>query len=70
VQDIAQAVALADELGLAPVVRFTGAASIATLASPLTLHDSPVRYHRAPPALGADDDEVRAWLAGEAGEPP
>jgi crotonobetainyl-CoA:carnitine CoA-transferase CaiB-like acyl-CoA transferase len=75
VQDIAQAVALADALGLAPVVRFAtadgaGDGGIATLASPLTLHDSPVRYHRAPPALGADDDEVRAWLAGEPGELP
>lgn len=72
VQSIGQAIALAEELGLAPVVRSgesaaAGAPPIATLASPLTLHGTPVRYERPPPALDADGEQVRAWLAGSGG---
>ena len=63
VNDIAQAIALATMLGLDPVVRLRAAeAEIATIASPLLLHRTPVRYHRAPPTLGADTDEVKSWL--------
>ena len=63
VNDIAQAIALATRLGLDPVVRLRAAeAEIATIASPLLLHRTPVRYHRAPPTLGADTDEVKSWL--------
>jgi len=36
--------------------------SITTMASPLRFSGSPVRYDRAPPQLGADSAEVRAWL--------
>jgi crotonobetainyl-CoA:carnitine CoA-transferase CaiB-like acyl-CoA transferase len=63
VNDIGQALGLAESLGLSPIVSLpSDAGEIATLASPLTLHRTPVRYHRAPPALGADSDEVRRWL--------
>jgi crotonobetainyl-CoA:carnitine CoA-transferase CaiB-like acyl-CoA transferase len=61
VNDIAQAMALAEGLGLAPVVSFPSS-QIATLASPLTLHRTPVQYHRAPPRLGQDNADVHAWL--------
>jgi hypothetical protein len=40
-----------------------GNSGIMTLASPITLARSPVRYHRSPPELGADDPAIRAWLA-------
>ncbi len=63
VNDIAQAIALAARLGLDPVVRLRAAeGEIATIASPLLLHRTPVRYHRAPPTLGADTDDVKSWL--------
>jgi crotonobetainyl-CoA:carnitine CoA-transferase CaiB-like acyl-CoA transferase len=67
VNDIGQAVALAAELGLDPVVRHPseGEHGISTLANPISLSRSPVRYHRAPPGLGADDQAVRAWLADD-----
>lgn len=61
VNDIAQAMALAEGLGLAPIVSFPSS-EIATLASPLTLHRTPVHYHRAPPSLGEDNAAIHAWL--------
>jgi crotonobetainyl-CoA:carnitine CoA-transferase CaiB-like acyl-CoA transferase len=66
VNDLAAAVELARNLGLDPVAKFPDAADgigIATLASPLRLAASPIQYHRAPPELGQDSEEVRAWLA-------
>jgi crotonobetainyl-CoA:carnitine CoA-transferase CaiB-like acyl-CoA transferase len=60
VNDLAGAIDLATRLGLDPVARLDG---IATLASPLRLSDTPVRYDRPPPALGADSAEIRRWLA-------
>jgi crotonobetainyl-CoA:carnitine CoA-transferase CaiB-like acyl-CoA transferase len=71
VNSVEETVALAGRLGLAPVVRLpTGTGDIAVMASPLTLHRSPVRYHRAPPELGADNDEVKAWLVADDGRLP
>ena len=67
VNDIGQAIDLAARLGLNPVVSLAGdAGPIATVANPISLSRSGVRYHRAPPPLGADDADVRAWLAGDA----
>jgi len=69
VNDIGAAIALATHLGLDPVVSFPESAQnppIATLANPLRLELTPVRYERPPPALGADSSAIRRWLAGEA----
>jgi len=65
VNDIGAAIELATRLGLDPVVHHpsSGEHDIATLANPITLTRTPVRYHGAPPALGADDSAVRAWLS-------
>ena len=65
VNDIGAAVELAARLGLNPVVQHPsgGEQAIATLANPIMLARSPVRYYRAPPELGADDTAVRAWLS-------
>jgi crotonobetainyl-CoA:carnitine CoA-transferase CaiB-like acyl-CoA transferase len=65
VNDIRAAIDLAERLSLNPVVQHPsdGERGIATLANPITLARSPVRYHHAPPALGADDSAVRAWLS-------
>jgi len=66
VNDLGEAIAFADSLDLAPVVFLPSpTGDIATLASPLTLHRTPVRYHRAPPTLGADSDAVRRWLEAD-----
>ena len=55
------AVALADRLGLAPVVTHESGAR--TVASPVVLGDTPVSYRLPPPRLGEHDAELRAWLA-------
>jgi crotonobetainyl-CoA:carnitine CoA-transferase CaiB-like acyl-CoA transferase len=69
VNDMAQAFALAERLGLDPVVRLPTAsgAEVAQVASPLRLSGTPVRYHRPPPALGADTADVLSWLAAPDG---
>jgi len=59
INDIAAAVGLADSLGLSPVV---DAGGVATIADPMTLSATPVTYRRRPPAVGADNDELLAWL--------
>ncbi|BEP12961.1 CoA transferase [Acidothermaceae bacterium B102] len=66
VNAIDEAVALAGRLGLDPVVDLAG---IASLANPVGLQRTGVRYHRAPPALGADNAEVLAWLEDDAPTP-
>jgi len=60
INDLAEAVQLAERLGLNPVVTVDG---MPTVADPLTLSATPVSYRRRPPALGADSADVRAWLA-------
>ena len=60
INDIAAAVALADSLGLAPVV---DAGGVPTMADPVTLSATPVTYRRRPPAVGGDNNELLAWLA-------
>ena len=65
VNDIAQAIEFAAELGLDPIVALARPGldrPIATLANPLRLHRTPVRYLSPPPTLGADTDELRTWL--------
>jgi len=53
-------IALAEELGLDPVVRPGGVPSV---RNPVTYSATPPAYRRPPPALDADGDEVRAWLS-------
>jgi crotonobetainyl-CoA:carnitine CoA-transferase CaiB-like acyl-CoA transferase len=60
VNDIAEAFDLAERLGLDPVCRGDGLTP--QVANPIKLSRTPPTYRRSPPALGADGDEVRAWL--------
>jgi crotonobetainyl-CoA:carnitine CoA-transferase CaiB-like acyl-CoA transferase len=60
INDVADAFALADKLGLGPVVDAGGSPSV---ADPLDLSATPARYDMAPPALGADREWLLAHLA-------
>ncbi|HET6213717.1 MAG TPA: CoA transferase [Micromonosporaceae bacterium] len=55
VNSIDEAFALAERLGLAPVVSLAGTK---TVASPIALSETPVSYRRPPPRLGQHDAEV------------
>ncbi|GAB3449469.1 CoA transferase [Phycicoccus ginsengisoli] len=57
--DVGQGMALADQLGLEPIVDVDGSAQV---ANPLRFSTTPVGYRRRPPGLGADEEEVLAWL--------
>ena len=52
-------VALADELGLQPVVTVGGVPSV---RNPITFSDTPARYELPPPGLDEHGEEIRAWL--------
>jgi crotonobetainyl-CoA:carnitine CoA-transferase CaiB-like acyl-CoA transferase len=65
VNSLDAAFALATQLGLDPAVTFPapgGGTPITTIANPLRMSGSPIRYDRPPPALGADSEQVRQWL--------
>ncbi|GAY08204.1 CaiB/BaiF CoA-transferase family protein [Pseudonocardia sp. N23] len=64
INDVAQGVALAEDLGLDPVV-WPGdpATAVPSIRNPVGYSATPPTYRRSPPALGADSAEVRAWLA-------
>jgi crotonobetainyl-CoA:carnitine CoA-transferase CaiB-like acyl-CoA transferase len=56
-------VALAERLGLRPVVQVgDGDAAIPMIRNAIDFSLTPAQYVTAPPSLGADNDEIRAWL--------
>jgi crotonobetainyl-CoA:carnitine CoA-transferase CaiB-like acyl-CoA transferase len=59
INDVAGGVALATDLGLAPVVT---AGDVPSVRNPIRLSATPVRYDLAPPALDEHGDEIREWL--------
>jgi crotonobetainyl-CoA:carnitine CoA-transferase CaiB-like acyl-CoA transferase len=68
VNDVAEAFALAQAIGLPAIVEM--AAGVRQVANPIALSETPVTYRRVPPALGADDAAVRAWLRDGGGSQP
>jgi crotonobetainyl-CoA:carnitine CoA-transferase CaiB-like acyl-CoA transferase len=57
-------VALADSLGLDPVVHVgEGAAAIPMVRNPIDFSLTPARYLSPPPSLGQDAAEIREWLS-------
>jgi crotonobetainyl-CoA:carnitine CoA-transferase CaiB-like acyl-CoA transferase len=62
INDIAEAFAFAEALGLEPVWEADG---VRAVRSPMRLSDTPASARRRPPALGEHDAELRAWLAGD-----
>jgi crotonobetainyl-CoA:carnitine CoA-transferase CaiB-like acyl-CoA transferase len=65
INDIAQAFAFAQALGLEPVWESDG---VRTVRSPIRMSDTPTEPRRRPPELGEHDDELRAWLATDSDE--
>jgi crotonobetainyl-CoA:carnitine CoA-transferase CaiB-like acyl-CoA transferase len=59
VNDVGEAFALAERLGLDPVV---AAGGVPQVANPIRLSDTPATYRLGPPALGQHTAEVRGWL--------
>ena len=64
VNDVAEAFALAQSVGLGSIVEMAEGAR--QVANPISLSQTPVVYRRVPPGLGADDEAVRAWLRDDA----
>ncbi|WBB67904.1 CoA transferase [Micromonospora sp. WMMD812] len=52
-------VALADELGLEPVVTV---GDVPGIRNPITFSDTPARYELPPPGIDEHGEEIRAWL--------
>ena len=67
INDVAQAFAYAEALGLDPVDETGG---VRTARSPLRLGATPAGVRRRPPRLGEHSDEIRAWLAAEPSNVP
>jgi crotonobetainyl-CoA:carnitine CoA-transferase CaiB-like acyl-CoA transferase len=68
INTIDQGVALADRLGLRPVVNVgEGASAVPMIRNPIDFSLTPPSYVSAPPALGADNEVVRAWLKTDTG---
>ncbi|OXS85508.1 CaiB/BaiF CoA transferase family protein [Kocuria marina] len=60
---IPEGVEYAASLGLDPVVQVgEGDEAVPLIKNPVTFSRTPVRYDKAPPALGADRTDVMAWL--------
>lgn len=71
INDIAGGVAFARQMGLDPVVEVgAGDAAIPMIRNPITFSKTPPRYDLPPPALGQDNDAIRAWLSRPAGDGP
>ena len=59
--DIGSAIALAESLGLEPLVP-VGDGRLAQVRSPITFSVTPVNHYLAPPRLGEHNSELRDWL--------
>jgi len=62
INDIGEAFALAEDLGLEPWVEVDG---VRTVRPVVTLGTTPAAVRRRPPRLGEHDAEIRAWLAAD-----
>ena len=63
INDVAQGFALAERLGLEPVVTLVdGPRRVRQVANPVRFSATPIAYGGAPPAIGADRAEVLAML--------
>jgi crotonobetainyl-CoA:carnitine CoA-transferase CaiB-like acyl-CoA transferase len=64
INSVADGVALAERLGLAPRVSVgEGDRAIDVVRHPITFSDASIRYDLPPPGLGEHTDELREWLS-------
>jgi crotonobetainyl-CoA:carnitine CoA-transferase CaiB-like acyl-CoA transferase len=64
INNIAGGVAFAREVGLDPVVGVgSGDEAVPMIRNPITFSATPARYVLPPPALGQDNEAIRAWLS-------
>ncbi|WP_120005739.1 CaiB/BaiF CoA transferase family protein [Nesterenkonia muleiensis] len=63
---IDEGIQFAQSLGLKPVVEAgSGTTSVPAIKHPVSFSRTPARYDKAPPLLGADHEDVLAWLDQE-----
>ena len=68
INSIAGGVAFAREMGLNPVVEVgAGDDAVPVIRNPITFSATPARYELPPPALGQDNEAIRAWLSQPSG---
>ncbi|HLH61841.1 MAG TPA: CoA transferase [Ktedonobacteraceae bacterium] len=64
INSVDQGVAFAREIGLDPVVEVgTGDNALPMVRHPISFSLTPPRYKLPPPALGQDNEQIRAWLS-------
>ncbi len=64
INNIKEGVALARELGLNPIVEVgSGADAVPMIRHPISFSLTPPRHTLPPPALGQDNEQIRAWLS-------
>ncbi|GAB2909928.1 CaiB/BaiF CoA-transferase family protein [Rhodococcus aerolatus] len=69
VGSVAEGVALADRLGLDPVVTVgEGGRALPVARHPVTFSTTPAAYRLPPPTLDEHGDDLRAWLAAPQGD--
>jgi crotonobetainyl-CoA:carnitine CoA-transferase CaiB-like acyl-CoA transferase len=66
INDVRGGIALADRLGLEPVVVIDG---IPTVRHPIRFSRTPARYDVAPPGIDADGEDIRTWLHNSNNQP-
>ncbi|MHB8600791.1 MAG: CaiB/BaiF CoA transferase family protein [Ktedonobacteraceae bacterium] len=64
INSVAGGIALARELGLDPVVKVgAGENAVPVIRHPISFSLTPPRHELPPPALGQDNEQIRAWLS-------
>ncbi|HXR65512.1 MAG TPA: CoA transferase, partial [Ktedonobacteraceae bacterium] len=64
INDIEGGVTFARELGLNPIVEVgTGDDAVPMIRHPISFSLTPPRHDLPPPALGQDNQQIRAWLS-------
>src|SRR5437660_5985254 len=64
INNVEGGIAFARELGLDPVVKVgTGGEPVPMIRHPISFSRTPPRHELPPPALGQDNEQIRAWLS-------
>src|SRR5207248_3461092 len=64
INNVEGGIAFAREIGLNPVVEVgAGDEAVPMIRHPISFSLTPPRYNLPPPALGQDNEQIRAWLS-------